>query len=141
MSPWLRVLVLLAVLPAAFWWGFFMLGALAHAAVGGAAAWLALPLSLLGVGWLGRALWRWMRASGPGPGPAVGIGALLGGALGFDLGCFGPLLFMPESNQGPLLGILFTGPAGVVLGGVIGGVIGWVRRAAPAPDPNAKPGG
>jgi hypothetical protein len=41
---------------------------------------------------------------------------LLLGAAGLASGFFGPMLFTPEANQGPLLGILITGPAGAVLG-------------------------
>jgi hypothetical protein len=44
---------------------------------------------------------------------------LLLGAAGFVSGFFGPLLFAPEANQGPLVGILISGPAGVVLGLVL----------------------
>lgn len=46
---------------------------------------------------------------------AIGWGLLLG-ALGFALGFFGPLIFAPGANQGPLLGIFITGPGGFVLG-------------------------
>ena len=49
------------------------------------------------------------------------------GLVGFVLGFFGPLVLTPESNQGPLLGIFFTGPLGVVLGGVIGAWREWRR--------------
>jgi hypothetical protein len=38
------------------------------------------------------------------------------GVTGFSAGFFGPMIFVPESNQGPLVGILMTGPGGVVLG-------------------------
>ena len=41
---------------------------------------------------------------------------LLLGAAGFASGFFGPMVFVPEANQGPLVGILISGPAGVVLG-------------------------
>ena len=46
------------------------------------------------------------------------------GVFGFILGFFGPLLLSPDSNQGPLLGILITGPGGIALG-AIGGSILW----------------
>jgi len=49
-------------------------------------------------------------------------GAVLIGSIGFCVGFFGPMIFTPESNQGPLLGILITGPAGFILGG-IGGLL------------------
>ena len=42
-------------------------------------------------------------------------GALLGG-IGFLIGFVGPVIFFPEANQGPLLGIFITGPGGFVLG-------------------------
>jgi hypothetical protein len=44
---------------------------------------------------------------------------LLLGAAGFASGFFGPMVFVPEANQGPLVGILISGPAGVVLGLVL----------------------
>jgi hypothetical protein len=44
---------------------------------------------------------------------------LLFGLAGFAAGFFGPLLLNPEGNQGPLLGLLLTGPAGVLLGVIL----------------------
>jgi len=44
-------------------------------------------------------------------------------AIGFTCfiaGFVGPMIFAPGSNQGPLLGILITGPLGVVFGFVVG---------------------
>lgn len=38
------------------------------------------------------------------------------GVVGFSAGFFGPMIFVPESNQGPMVGIFLTGPGGVVLG-------------------------
>jgi hypothetical protein len=49
-------------------------------------------------------------------------GALIVGGIGFCAGFFGPLVFAPEANQGPLLGIFITGPLGALLG-AIGGVV------------------
>jgi hypothetical protein len=58
---------------------------------------------------------------------AMRSGCLLG-AIGFAGGFFGPMIFMPESNQGPLFGIFFSGPAGFVVGSVGGALIaGWRR--------------
>jgi hypothetical protein len=45
------------------------------------------------------------------------------GAIGFVGGFFGPMIFMPESNQGPLVGIFVTGPGGFLLGLLIGGAM------------------
>lgn len=46
--------------------------------------------------------------------------ALAIGATGFVCGYAGPLWLAPDSNQGPLLGIFLTGPAGLVLGALLG---------------------
>lgn len=52
------------------------------------------------------------------------LGAVLVGGLGFVGGFFGPIVFAPEANQGPLLGIFITGPLGVVVGGIVGALFG-----------------
>ncbi len=49
------------------------------------------------------------------------------GALGFAGGFFGPMIFMPSSNQGPLLGIFITGPLGFVVGWLLG-MIFYTRK-------------
>lgn len=60
------------------------------------------------------------------------MGGLLAGTVGFCGGFFGPMIFSPESNQGPLLGLLITGPLGAVLG-IIGGAIYWFVKAKRSP--------
>ncbi len=57
--------------------------------------------------------------------------ALAVGVLGFVIGFFGPLVFMPEANQGPLLGIFVTGPGGAIVGAIIGVVIGYKESKKP----------
>ncbi len=54
-------------------------------------------------------------------------GALVTGSIGFLAGFFGPIVFTPDANQGPLLGIFVTGPLGFLLGG-IGGAFSWALR-------------
>lgn len=49
------------------------------------------------------------------------------GSVGFCIGFFGPIIFTPEANQGPLLGIFITGPLGFILGG-IGGFVYWMAK-------------
>jgi hypothetical protein len=56
------------------------------------------------------------------------LGAFMLGITGFLIGFFGPMRFQPGANQGPMLGLFFTGPAGVVLGAVVGAA---VRIAGP----------
>ena len=58
------------------------------------------------------------------------FGATLLGGIGFIGGFFGPLIFAPEANQGPLLGIFITGPLGFLLGGIGGAIVGWWRNRA-----------
>ena len=52
------------------------------------------------------------------------LGGIGLGSIGFIAGFFGPLIFSPSANQGPLLGFFFTGPIGFVLG-LIGGAVYW----------------
>jgi hypothetical protein len=61
---------------------------------------------------------------------AMGTGALIGGAVGFFGGYFGPMLFSPDSNQGPLIGLFITGPLGVPLGAIVGLFV-WYRSTKP----------
>jgi hypothetical protein len=73
---------------------------------------------------------RAWRASEHGPDSALGtavMGAAIVGGIGFAAGFFGPMIFAPQANQGPLLGIFITGPAGVVLGALGGYLYGLAR--------------
>ena len=52
---------------------------------------------------------------------AYGIaGAVIVGFPSFLAGFIGPIIFTPEANQGPLLGMFITGPAGAVVGFIAG---------------------
>ena len=42
------------------------------------------------------------------------------GFISFAAGFFGPILFAPGANQGPLLGIFITGPLGFLAGSGVG---------------------
>ena len=57
-------------------------------------------------------------------------GGLILGGVGLAGGVIGPVVFMPDANQGPLLGILFTGPLGFVLGALMGWLYGRFRTPA-----------
>lgn len=52
------------------------------------------------------------------------MGGIITGSIGFILGFFGPIIFNPSANQGPLLGIFITGPIGFLIG-LVGGGIYW----------------
>jgi hypothetical protein len=60
------------------------------------------------------------------------LGGIILGGIGFIIGFFGPLVWAPDANQGPLLGIFITGPIGFVVGAIAGAIYGGRRR--PAPD-------
>jgi hypothetical protein len=73
-----------------------------------------------------RHLWR----SGTGsvaPAGYIVYGALLFGGVGFAAGFYGPMLLAPAANQGPLLGIIITGPAGLLAGAAAGFIYGRTR--------------
>jgi hypothetical protein len=50
--------------------------------------------------------------------------ALILGAVGFAAGFFGPMVLNPESNLGPIIGILYSGPGGAIAGAVLGAIFG-----------------
>ena len=70
------------------------------------------------------AFWVWRKLGDAGSGILTTAlsWAVVPGALGFCGGFFGPLIFTPEANQGPLLGIFISGPLGFI-GGAIGGLV------------------
>ena len=58
----------------------------------------------------------------------IGIGGLLVGGIAFAVGFFGPLIWAPDANQGPLLGIFITGPLGFVAGCIGGAIYAVIRK-------------
>lgn len=58
----------------------------------------------------------------------VVLSGVILGAVGFAVGFFGPLIWSPGANQGPLLGIFITGPIGFV----VGAAFGWLHARARA---------
>ncbi|RAI90028.1 hypothetical protein [Algoriphagus yeomjeoni] len=80
--------------------------------------------SFITAGYLAYHVWKKKENKKPSQGSYILAGALGVGVAGFILGFFGPLILTPEANQGPLLGILITGPAGIAIG-AIGGSIYW----------------
>lgn len=59
----------------------------------------------------------------------IGIGFLC-----FIPGFFGPMILAPGATQGPLLGILYTGPIGLILGLGVGVWREWRRNPGDLPD-------
>ena len=64
---------------------------------------------------------RWWRHEHP-----IGF-ALFVGALTFLVGFVGPMIITPGANQGPLLGIFYTGPLGVLVG-LVWGILRAAQR-------------
>lgn len=52
------------------------------------------------------------------------MGGFTIGVITFIFGYFGPMIYFPKSNDGPLLGILVTGPFGFLIG-LIAGMLFW----------------
>lgn len=52
------------------------------------------------------------------------MGGFLLGSIGFIIGFFGPIIFYPSSNQGPLFGIFISGPIGFIIG-LVAGALYW----------------
>jgi hypothetical protein len=107
------------------WLGAALLSILLPAALAFVLSFLA---SMLGALLVVRHVWRWSGAASRGRassvlGSAVAGAAIVGG-IAFCAGFFGPIIFAPGANQGPLLGIFITGPLGVVAGAVGGGLYG-----------------
>ena len=73
---------------------------------------------------IGVFVWKKTSTTSNGLASHIIIGGIIVGAIGFILGFFGPIIFSPNSNQGPLLGIFITGPLGFIIG-LISGAVFW----------------
>ncbi len=56
---------------------------------------------------------------------------LILGAAGFAAGFFGPMIFVPDANQGPMVGIFLSGPGGLVMGLILWGTCSAIELSAP----------
>lgn len=83
-------------------------------------------LGTVGACWF---IWEKMGINGPKSLISnIAAGGIILGSLGFALGFFGPIIFAPTANQGPLLGIFITGPIGFLLGLIGGGVVWYLKK-------------
>lgn len=94
----------------------------------------AMTVSLICAGIAGWYVWKKLGAAESGLISSIIIGALILGGIGFSAGFFGPIIFTPEANQGPLLGIFITGPLGFLSGGIGGGIYWAVRKGTVQAD-------
>jgi len=63
------------------------------------------------------------------------MGGIIIGGISFFAGFFGPMIFAPDANQGPLLGLFITGPVGFVVGLIGGGIYWTIKRVKSKPLP------
>lgn len=71
----------------------------------------------------------WVRLEeGGGLFASIALWSCVIGAIGFMGGFVGPMIFAPGANQGPMLGIFITGPAGFVLGALGGAIWWWLKH-------------
>ena len=117
-----RVVVLLVVVPAAYYAILWL--PLALIPLKGQ-WWIASLISLACAIGVGRYVWVKSESVPENLASRVAYGALVTGGIGFSAGFFGPMIFTPGANQGPMLGIFITGPLGFLLGG-IGGFVYWL---------------
>jgi hypothetical protein len=120
-----RILILFVVVPATYyflyWVPFSIIPFVDH-------RWIPSFVSLIcaiGAGWY---VWRKIGTMKDSSISDRVLGALVLGGAGFSMGFFGPMIFTPNANQGPMLGIFITGPAGFIIGAVLGLVVGKIRR-------------
>lgn len=90
-------------------------------------SWLSLVVSLVTAVAVARYVWLHTASVHGGLISSIVLGAVILGGMGFAGGFFGPIIFMPGANQGPLLGIFITGPLGFLIGAV-GGAVYWFAR-------------
>jgi len=79
----------------------------------------------------GRATLRLVPESSQGVMRGGCLGAVVLGGIGFLLGFICPMILTPEANQGPMLGIFVTGPAGAIMGAIGGAIAASMRRPKP----------
>jgi hypothetical protein len=96
--------------------------------------WLAPLAALLTAMVLAGVAWTALAAGFEGVLPTMLTCSTVVGAIGFSGGFFGPMIFTPDANQGPLLGLFITGPLGCAVGALGGLIISLWRRLRTSAD-------
>jgi hypothetical protein len=89
---------------------------------------LANIIALLLAGAVAVFLWKETASLSNGLASSILMGGIILGGIGFVGGFFGPIIFYPEVNLGPLIGIFYSGPIGFVVGLVAGGVYWLIKK-------------
>jgi hypothetical protein len=84
--------------------------------------WIGSLVALAASAYVARTVWTGTAEDSTSVAVMAGLGAAILGGLGFLAGFVGPMIFAPDANQGPMLGLFITGPAGVVIGAIAGAV-------------------
>jgi hypothetical protein len=91
-------------------------------------SWMATMAALLTAMATACLIWRSMAATARGVFATAVRWAAIAGAISFCGGFFGPMIFAPDANQGPMLGLFITGPLGFLAGGICGLIYALWRR-------------
>jgi len=112
-----RLIALLIVIPSTYYFIFW----LPFSPISlGKQIWIRNIVSLsfaLGIGWY---VWAQSKSLPSKIITCIFYGAVIFGTIGFAVGFWGPIIFAPGANQGPLLGIFITGPLSFMFGGFLG---------------------
>jgi hypothetical protein len=136
MRTLLRILIAFVSAVATYYFTLWFGGALLDMA--NLPLWSSFAVAMIAALLVGRYVWVQTQPLRAGLARSVVLGALVTGAVAFSVGFFGPIIFTPNANQGPLLGIFITGPLGLVLGAV-GGAIYWFVRKPRSPATGDDP--
>ena len=122
-----RIIAILFVVPATYYFVYWVpLSAVPLGEDRWLTAKLVAALCAMAAGWY---VWTRLPRFRDSPVSSMLIGAFVIGSVSFLAGFLGPIMLSPESNQGPLLGLLITGPLGIVVGLVVG--FFWWRYRRP----------
>jgi hypothetical protein len=109
-----------AIAVLAFFGAYFIVWLMMLVVLPGTLSWLGSLAALAAAVYVAREVWSRTAEGSTSVAMTAGLGAVTLGGLGFVAGFFGPMIFAPEANQGPMLGLFITGLAGVVIGAIVG---------------------
>ena len=135
----LRILATVVGTVATFYFIFWTGGAVLFQIVPQVFPWLDYAASTVVAVVVARFIWVHTKSLVTSFARTVTLWALLIGAIAFLAGFFGPILLTPRANQGPMLGLFFTGPLGLVLGAVAGAVFWLLRKRRGSSTSGAVP--